>query len=151
MKMTLMSSGLALLLLVASCQQADFVDTEGHEYAYADMADRWLIVNYWATWCGPCIKEIPELNHLAAQHADKLAVFGVNFDDPDPARMRQDIQKMGIAFPVYAVDPHTFFKVERPIVLPTTFIIAPDGSATRTLVGPQTEDTLLAAIGVAGT
>ena len=151
MKRILRYSGLALLLLLASCQEPDFVDTEGRPYAYADFSDRWLIVNYWATWCGPCIKEIPELNRLAAQHADKLAVFGVNFDDPDGDRMRQDIQKMGIAFPVYAVDPHVVFQVKRPTVLPTTLIVAPDGSATRALIGPQTEDTLLAAIGVTGT
>ena len=138
--------GLCVLLLITACEQADFVDTTGNGYRYADLNGRWLVINYWATWCGPCKKEIPELNKLHVEHEAKLMVLGVNFEQVEAEQMARDIGKMGIEFPVYALSPHQYYGVEKPLVLPTTLLISPDGNVYDTLVGPQTEETLLAAM-----
>ncbi|MFP6806588.1 MAG: TlpA disulfide reductase family protein [Pseudomonadales bacterium] len=135
----------AVLLVIAltSCQQPDFYDTEGRGYLHEDLKGKWLILNYWATWCGPCIKEIPELNKLAEEHADTLQVFGVNFDQPDGEQIQEQVARMKIEFPVYLIDPAAALGITRPEVLPTTFVFDPQGKLHSTLVGPQTEESLL--------
>jgi thiol-disulfide isomerase/thioredoxin len=136
------------LLLLASCQQPDFLDTRGNGHRYADLEGKWLIVNYWATWCGPCIKEIPELNKIAEEYEDRVNVFGVNFDQPDAGEMQAQVKKMRIEFPVFAIDPAAELGITRPDVLPTTFVFSADGSLHTTLIGPQTEDSVLAVLDI---
>ncbi len=138
------------MLTVMACEKPppDFVDTAGRGYHYADFNGRYLVINYWATWCAPCRKEIPELNELAIARSADLAIFGVNFESVSASQMADDIAKMGITFPVYVTDPSSRFQVEKPQVLPTTLIIDPDGKLQATLVGPQTAGTLLAAMGL---
>ena len=137
---------LMLTLLLVSCQQPDFLDTKGNGYRYEELQGKWRLVNYWATWCGPCIKEIPELNLLAKEHHETVLVFGVNFDSPEVEERQGQVEKMKIEFPVYAEEPAGALGITRPEVLPTTFIFSPDGKLAATLIGPQTEESLLAAM-----
>ena len=102
------------------------------------------MINYWAEWCKPCIKEIPELNRLAQQYPT-IKVLGVNFDGASGDELDRQIEKFGIAFPILATDPAAELGTSRPMVLPTTLILAPDGTLADTLVGPQTLESLLAA------
>ncbi|XOV90791.1 MAG: TlpA family protein disulfide reductase [Pseudomonadota bacterium] len=136
-------TGVLLLALVGCAPPPDFFDINGVGHRYADLQDKWIVVNYWATWCAPCIKEIPELNALAEDHAGTLVVLGVNFDQPEGEKALADARKLKIAFPVYAEDPHERLGVEKPEVLPTTFVFAPGLDLRATLVGPQTEASLL--------
>ncbi len=138
--------GVLLLALVGCAPPPDFVDINGAGHRYADMQDKWIVVNYWATWCAPCIKEIPELNTLAKDHADTLVVLGVNFDEPAADKALADARKLKIEFPVYAEDPHERLGVQTPEVLPTTFVFGPGLQLRATLVGPQTETSLLEAM-----
>ncbi len=131
--------------LLAGCTQPDFHDTEGNGYRYEDFRGSYLVINYWATWCAPCIEEIPELIALGKNH-DDIVVLGVNFDAPPPAEAAGQIARMKITFPVYREDPGRVLGFERPQVLPTTIVIGPDGRLKSTLVGPQTEETLIEAI-----
>jgi len=135
-----------LAFFVASCQEPDFLDTRGNGYRYEELNGKWLVVNYWATWCAPCIKEIPELNKLAEEHKDRVLVFGVNFDQPIGEEIQAQVAKMKIEFPVYSEDPSSDLGIPKPEVLPTTFVFSPDGKLHLTLVGPQTEETLLGAL-----
>lgn len=133
------------VLLLAGCTQPDFRDTQGNGYRYDDFRGKTLVINYWATWCAPCIKEIPELIALGENHED-IVVLGVNFDAPPADEALRQIEKMKITFPVYAEDPYPVLGYDQPQVLPTTVIIGPDGQIVSTLVGPQTEATLLEVI-----
>jgi thiol-disulfide isomerase/thioredoxin len=133
---------LLVLLFLVSCSQPDFVDTNGAGYRYADFKGQWLVINYWATWCAPCITEIPELITLDREHED-IHVFGVNFDQPEGEEIQAQIDRMKITFPVYADDPYRHFGIDRPEVLPTTLIVGPEGNLLATLIGPQTEESLL--------
>jgi thiol-disulfide isomerase/thioredoxin len=141
-------SSVLLLFACSKPEVAEAVNTDGFD---ATQEQRWRVVNYWATWCGPCILEIPELNQLALDHRQQLVVWGVNFDNPLTEAERQAaITKMNIHFPVYRQDPASDLGIDRPLVLPTTFIFSPDGVLVETLVGPQTGETLLALIGQQG-
>ena len=103
----------------------------------------WVVVNYWAEWCKPCIKEVPELNDLNTR--DSVEVLGVNYDGARGEALKAQIDALSIDFPTLQKDPAEALGVPRPTVLPTTLVINPDGELTETLVGPQTLETLLAA------
>lgn len=144
MKRTLVIAALAMLL-TACAKPVDFNDTNGNGYRFADMQGSWIVINYWAEWCAPCVKEIPELAALGDNHPD-IEVFGVNYDQPDPETMARQIEKLKVTFPVIDHDPYQRFGIEKPEVLPTTLIITPEGDLRDVLVGPQTEASLLEVI-----
>ena len=97
-----------------------------------------LIINYWAIWCAPCRKEIPELNELASHHKEELMVVGVNFDGSQDELLENEIQKLGIEFSSLLDDPRNVWSLEPVSVLPETLIIGPDGKLQHRLIGPQT-------------
>ena len=134
-------------VLFACSQPVDFVDTDGNSYRYSDMEGKWQVINYWATWCAPCVREIPELIRLD-ENNENVFVFGVNFEAPEGEEIARQIEKMGITFPVYLKDPYVSLGIQMPEVLPTTVLIDPEGKVAGVLVGPQTEATLLSAMGI---
>jgi thiol-disulfide isomerase/thioredoxin len=105
---------------------------------------QWVYVNYWAQWCKPCIKEIPELNALDADHND-ITVLGVNYDGVTGQELEQQLTSLKVGFDTLSSDPSEALGIPRPMVLPTTVIIAPSGELHSTLLGPQTLETLLRA------
>ncbi|GAB3289192.1 TlpA family protein disulfide reductase [Parahaliea aestuarii] len=105
---------------------------------------QWVVVNYWAKWCKPCIEEIPELNRLNEEHAD-IQVLGVNYDGLTDDALAAQVAELGVDFPIIP-DPAAELGTPRPVVLPTTLILDADGALVKTLVGPQTGESLLAEI-----
>ncbi|MBO6751975.1 MULTISPECIES: TlpA family protein disulfide reductase [Spongiibacter] len=106
----------------------------------------WVLINYWATWCGPCRDEIPELNTLNAEHAD-IDVFGANYDRLQGQELQDAIAELDIQFASMMADPAELLAQERPRVLPTTYVLSPNGELHAVLTGPQTEESLLKAMG----
>jgi len=135
------------ILLISSCQKSefDFYDLEGTGYRYSDLEGRFQIVNYWAIWCAPCKHEIPELQALHDDY-ENVAVFGVNFDQPELDVMSEQAKLMNIGFPTYRRDPSSDFGIKTPEVLPTTLVFSPNREMLATLVGPQTKESLLSII-----
>ena len=129
--MTRWLCGFIALLSLFSCE-SDPLPGAGH----------WRIINYWAIWCAPCREEIPELNAL--DRNTELLVMGVNYDGKTGSELASQAAEMGITFALLEADPRFSLDVERPQVLPTTLLVSPDGQVTDTLVGPQTQDSLLA-------
>lgn len=106
---------------------------------------QWVLINYWARWCKPCIEEIPELNQLDASR-DDVTVLGVNFDGLQGEELARQETELGVAFTTLPADPAADIGVPRPVVLPTTFVLNPAGKVVATLVGPQTLESLSDAI-----
>ena len=131
---------------LSGCFQPDFTDTNGNGLYMEDLQSKWLVMNYWATWCGPCIAEIPELNELAKKESERLNLVGINYDQPIGEEASRQVSKMKIDFPVLSGDPTEAFQISVPLVLPTTFIFAPGGELIATLTGPQTEDSIKAVL-----
>jgi thiol-disulfide isomerase/thioredoxin len=134
-----------LTFLLSACAERDARFSE--QLDLAEYQGRWVVMNYWAEWCKPCLEEIPELNLLADHHADKLVVLGVNFDGLEGEALTVVSNKFGIRFPLLLKDPAQNLGFERPQVLPTTLIFDPAGKLQHTLIGPQTQKTLLDVIG----
>jgi len=120
------------LAILAGCQ------TEPSELPHAG---HWRVVNYWAIWCTPCRTEIPELNALHEE--TDLRVLGVNFEGQTGESLAAQAAELGITFLLVENDPGPSLGQPRPRVLPTTWLVSPDGVVTDTLVGPQTRESIL--------
>ncbi len=120
----------------------------GQTWKLSDQRGKWVVINFWATWCSPCIKEMPEISGFVSQHAQVEAI-GLAYEDTDKATVQAFLQKHPVTYPVALVDP---FKppadFDTPRGLPTTYIIAPDGSISTKHVGPITAVDLAKLIGV---
>lgn len=135
-------SGL-LAVAVSSCGQPDFTDAFGDALNWVDFRGRWLVVNYWAQWCEPCLKEIPELNALHRERDNSnISVVGVNFDRPPQSELQRQMKALGIGFPVILHDASGKIAYMEPAGLPATYIFGPGGELVMTLVGPQTGESI---------
>ena len=117
---------------------------DGSSRAWSSFEGDYLLVNYWAEWCKPCRKEIPELNEL--DHEDGISVVGVNFDGIKGDELLDLMDRLGVEFPVALEDPREVWGVDPVEVLPTTIVVDPQGRAKRVLIGPQTAATLRSAM-----
>jgi thiol-disulfide isomerase/thioredoxin len=137
-----------LCILISGCGKPDYQTVDGTSGRFADLQGRWMLINYWAAWCEPCIKEIPELNRFNQQYAKQAAVFTVNFDGVKGAELQQQAAKLKFAVPVLLDDPAMLLGYKRPEALPSTFVFGPDGKLKKVLQGEQTVASLAAAIGI---
>lgn len=132
-------TGICAGLILAGCTEDIGVDQAGRKVPAERLEGQWLVINYWAEWCGPCRTEIPELNALDKQLEEQSAsVLGVNFDGLQGARLNKAAQALGIEFTVLAQDPAERFGLPRSEVLPTTYIVDDQGRLRERLVGEQT-------------
>lgn len=122
----------------------------GGEISLQEMREQWVVLNYWATWCAPCRKEIPDLSALHERHAD-LTVLGLAFEDVEPEAFQVFLEDIPASYPIVMVDvynpPEPF---GAPRVLPTTILIEPGGRPVKTWVGPVTGEMIEAFIDGAG-
>ena len=153
--------GLAALLavvLVAGCKpQGDpgegalrVATLGGGGYDLADRRGKWVVVNFWATWCAPCLKEMPELSALDAMH-EHIEVIGLAYEDIDVAAMREFLESHPVVYPIAIIDvydPPADF--ETPRGLPMTYLVAPDGTVAERFLGPVTAADIERVIAAAG-
>lgn len=102
---------------------------------------QWVLINYWADWCGPCREEVPELNHLS-QAEGGFKVLGVNYDYLKGSELQEAIDNLGIEFPTLIDDPQRLLGYDEATVLPMSVLISPDGALHRILIGPQNAESL---------
>ena len=132
-------------LLLACNKQPDFQYSDATAGQYEDFSGQWLVINYWAVWCKPCIEEIPELNKLAQQHKN-IQVVGINFDSATADQLSRQAQQLNIQFPIAMASPHKYYAYDYPKVLPSTVIINPKAELKQILIGPQTQASILKVI-----
>jgi thiol-disulfide isomerase/thioredoxin len=120
---------------------------DGKAFDLAAHRGHWVVVNFWATWCAPCIKEMPDISRFIEQHKGVDAI-GLAYDDSDRKDVLAFVQKHPVVYPIAQVDtfnPPADF--DEPRGLPTTYLIAPDGKVAKKFVGPVTGIDLAKAIG----
>jgi thiol-disulfide isomerase/thioredoxin len=123
---------------------------DGSVYDLAARRGKWVVVNFWATWCAPCLKEMPELSALDAMH-EHIEVIGLAYEEIDVKAMREFLSKRPVVYPIAIVDvanPPAGFATPRG--LPMTYLIAPDGKTAKQFLGPVTAGEIEAAIAAAG-
>jgi thiol-disulfide isomerase/thioredoxin len=119
---------------------------DGKPFDLAAQRGHWVVVNFWATWCVPCIKEMPDISHFVASHANVRAI-GLAYEDSDKADIQAFLAKHPVSYPIAQVMLDDMPKdFDEPRGLPTTYLIAPDGHVAKRFVGPVTGQSLGAAI-----
>ncbi len=136
---------LMLLFLLASCNENQYQLSNGSKVTIPD-DNGWVLINFWAPWCHPCIEEIPEINRLANELPTPLvAVYGIYFDPADPEQLKQAIDKYQLKFANFSTEELNL-PVTKPSMLPANYLINPDGKVFGPLLGPQTQATILKAL-----
>ncbi len=127
----------------AAAPTVDFTlkDINGNPHQLSDYRGKWVIVNYWATWCPPCLDEIPELSDFHEKHkANDAVVLGINYEeDIDVSYLRKFIEEYLISYPILRGDPDGPAPLGQIYGLPSTFIISPDGKVVSRKVGGITQ------------
>lgn len=130
-----------LLLAFSSLSQAEtmFHDSHGNSTSLSALKGKWVIINYWASWCHSCIEEVPELNRFYQNHKkDPLVLFGVNYDALPPMDQQRIIRRLDMRYPNLLEDPATILNLGDITGVPVTFIFNPKGKLVKTLYGGQT-------------
>lgn len=135
-------------LLSACAPATDFHTNQGKEHSWEELKGNYVIVNYFAEWCAPCLRELPELNEFYRTHRDKARLFGVSFDGLNNEQLAKLQQQHGIEFPLILNEPLANLPFPSPKMLPATYVVTPTGEVKGPLLGEQTESSLLEAINV---
>lgn len=123
-----------------------FEDLDHHAYPREALRDKVVVVNFWATWCGPCKKEIPAFNRVYEQYKDKgVVMLGVlNDNQVDDVGLLNFMSDFELTYPVIKANHDILAAFEYPDALPTTFIYDRHGKVKVIHRGPL-EETQLAA------
>ena len=127
-------------------QDYSLQDLNGVTHSVSDLKGKFLVMNFWATWCAPCIHEMPELERFYQSHKESAEVWGITFEDSDLESIKGFIKKLKITYPIlgYGQDSKTGYG--EVSILPTTFIIDRDGQFLHRFEGPITAQDIVEVI-----
>lgn len=136
LKIVLLAYLTPAMLMAAESSDYQLEDLDGKVYRVSDNRGKFLVINFWATWCAPCLTEMPELERFYQENKATAMVWGVTFEDSSKERILQFVENLGISFPIlgHGQDPLTGFG--SVTVLPTTFVIDPEGLFLHRFEGP---------------
>ncbi|MCX7118137.1 MAG: TlpA disulfide reductase family protein [Legionellales bacterium] len=117
---------------------AHLQDMSGKSIALSDLKGKWIFINYWASWCHTCLKEIPELNRFYDEHQpNDVALFAVNYDGLPLEKLQELIKAVDMHYPSLSTDPAGELQLGDIRGVPVTFVFDPKGQLTETLYGGQ--------------
>lgn len=123
-------------------------DMSGIKHQLSNYKGKWVLVNYWATWCAPCLEEVPDLVNLYDHRKKKdLMILGVVFDYQSTKDVTDYVDDMLMSYPVVLGDDDVVAQIGSAEVLPTTFIYNPKGELVKIKRGLVTKQYLEKIIG----
>ncbi|MEW7976807.1 MAG: TlpA disulfide reductase family protein [Candidatus Sedimenticola endophacoides] len=120
----------ALVLQSALAKPVDFSlpTLDGKLVKLSDYRGKWVVVNYWAIWCPPCVAEMPELDAFHREHKDQDAVVvGVNLERIGLERLSEFVEMQEVSYPIMHSASSFKIALGRVKVMPTTYIVSPQG------------------------
>ncbi len=115
-------------------------DAQGQPQSFAQWKGKLLVLNFWATWCAPCVAEMPDLDKAQQEYAGRnVAIVGVGTEDP--ARVREFGAHIGVHAMRLLAGGYDALVLARSLgdtqgVLPYTVLVSPDGAVLQTQTGP---------------
>lgn len=110
-------------------------DLGGKPLALASFSGKVVLLNFWATWCGPCRSEIPGLIELQSKYADRLQVVGLSTDEGPAENVKQYAERMRINYPVGIATSEVERKYGGILALPTSFLLDSQGRVVQKHIG----------------
>jgi thiol-disulfide isomerase/thioredoxin len=107
--------------------ELDLVDVEGRGVSTDSLRGKVVLLNFWATWCGPCREEIPLLVALQAHYGDQLAVVGLSIDDLPPEDVREFAREFQVNYPIAMSTPAIEAGFGGVYAVPSTVVLDPQG------------------------
>jgi thiol-disulfide isomerase/thioredoxin len=115
-------------------------DLNGQQHNLKEFSGKVLLINFWASWCRPCIEEMPSIQRLAERLRDRpFTVIGINVAEGE-RRAQATVKRLGIRFPVLHDKDSSVFHKWEGTVLPTTYILDQSGVARYVGIGPMEWD-----------
>ena len=112
----------------------DLLTPDGTRLPLASLRGKVVLVNFWATWCEPCVTEMPSLQRLRDQLSPRFEVLGVNFKE-GPARIRAFVEKAGITFPIVRDTDGAAAKAWGARIFPASYVVDREGRVKHVLIG----------------
>jgi len=113
-------------------------DLNGKTVSLSDFKSKVIILDFWATWCPPCVKEIPHFVELYKQYNDRqFVIVGISVDREGVGVVKSFVQKYGVSYPVLMTDGQVEKAYGDIVNIPTTFVIDSEGKIQRKYIGYQ--------------
>jgi thiol-disulfide isomerase/thioredoxin len=133
-------AAMLLGLIAFSAQAFTLTDTAGKTHKLADYKGKWVLVNFWATWCPPCLEEIPDLVALYENKKNNIIVIGVALDYRNAKQVMDFAESMQVSYPIVLGNPKLATEVGPVDGLPTTYLYNPAGKMVAHQVGGVTKE-----------
>ena len=120
-------------------------DTEGSVFTEKNTRGKYLVVNFWATWCAPCLKEIPAFVEFYNKNSNHVEILGLDYEPVNLPVINEFVERFSINYPIILytdTNDSEYSKFGEIVGMPTTLIYSPDGELIRTFMGEVTIEDL---------
>ena len=132
---------LPLLPFGAQAEGFALKDATGKVHKLSDYKGKWVLVNFWATWCPPCLEEMPDLVALYEERKDVM-VLGIAMDYKNPKTVLEFADSMFVTYPIVLGDKNIAAKIGKVPGLPTTYLFDPTGKQAAFKVGKISRESI---------
>ena len=120
-------------------------DTKGNIFTEKNTRGKYLVVNFWATWCSPCLKEIPAFVEFYKENSEQVEILGLDFEPVNIELINEFVERFSINYPLILythINDSEYTKFGEIVGMPTTLIYSPDGELLQTFMGEITIEDL---------
>ncbi len=120
-------------------------DTKGNIFTEKNTRGKYLVVNFWATWCSPCLKEIPAFVEFYEENSEHVEILGLDFEPVNIQLINEFVERFSINYPLILythINDSEYTKFGEIVGMPTTLIYSPDGELLQTFMGEITIEDL---------